>query len=280
MDIRYTEDNKKVTLLSEIAGGNYLVKEVFVKEDGTEYLDGKEFVVKELFLEHGAVSWKDRAIRDLENEYSNLRRELEYKIREQKREYITELNAVRNRSNWLKSVAREPHCETIKNVINTLYKFLSGESMWVVMEDWGGYKLYPFFPSEYNKLLDGYCPTDQAYNINWDTNMNILSLFGDYKGGLSWNIHQYQTDGRGKVVHFFDTKEEALQYIQDGIDGLDKYSDSVIKNIKEFNLKPCPVLLKNYIEKLHKGKLEKREGLMKDVMKLDEEIEELTNNRL
>ena len=277
MDIRYTKDNRKVALLSEIAGGNYLVKEVFVKEDGTEYLDGKEFIVNELFIEHGALSWRDSAIRTIESEYSSLRRDLEYKIREQKREYITQLNAVKNKAAWLKNVAREPHCDTIKNIIHTLYKFLSGETMWVVREEWGDYKIEPFLLSEYNGLLDENCPIDQSYNRDWGRKMKILSLFGNYEGGLSWEIHQEQNNGCGWSIRFFDTKEEAIRYIQESIDSLDRYNDSVIKNIKEFGLKPNPVLLRDYIDKLHKEKSQKRDGLLKAVNKLDAEMGELKN---
>ncbi len=84
MEIKYTTDGKKVSVIGKLNNTETIVQEIFVTANGAEIPSGENFVVKSLH-DQPVESWKEKQLRDLEARYCREKNELETRIKTQKR---------------------------------------------------------------------------------------------------------------------------------------------------------------------------------------------------
>lgn len=213
MNVKYTNDGKKVIVIGQLNNTDTIVQEIFVTKDGAEIPSGENFVTKSL---HDApvVSWKEKELKELNERFDRERKELNSKIEQLKRKQretgeIFGMNA-----------------QIIKNInpamFDTVADFLSGEYKFAVCVDWGGVQIYPI--NDFVLSMNGY-----------DIEIKLLSIFGKTNGNFGWRINSYRDDsGSWKEFKPCKTMAEAIQTAADLISQkesyIEKYIDFLVEN--------------------------------------------------
>lgn len=207
MDIKYTNDGKKVLVVGKLNNQETIVQEIFVSGE-QEIPSGENFVVKSLH-DAPAVSWKEKQLKILEERYDR-----DYKVWDAK---INDMN-FRLRQQYdkqklkLKSLV-EFEKNAVPEQLQTLFDFLNGEIRYVFIES----TFEPLISSvDDNKMFmmntfDGKYPED----------LKLISVFGRSGGDLSYRINNY-SDGSGSwtTIHPAKTYDEALEKAQFCLDKL------------------------------------------------------------
>lgn len=232
--IKYTTDGRKVIVIGDLNQTEKIVQEIFVTKDGDEIPSGERFVVKSL-LDAPAKSWKEQELIKLEARFEKERKEWENRIKKIQDEKELVYKSLSVRVKWLKQVAKQPHPEALKKVVETLALFLSNSDMWVFYADYSTWYLEKYDQEGFSRIHDN---VDRDYHIARLDNMKLVSLFGRTDGDFQFNISQY-SDGSGssKDVEYFKSKEDALIYIQKRFDAIGSYNDNHLKIAEKFSLK-------------------------------------------
>lgn len=266
-NIKYTTDGRKVVVIGDLNQTEKIVQEIFVTEDGAEIPSGERFVVKSL-LDAPAKSWKEKNLEELENRYSKDKDYWENRIDKLIEEKTLIFKSLSHRVKWLKQVAKQPHPEQLKKVIETLALFLSNEDMWVFYADYSNWYLEKYDQEGVSRIHDS---VDRNYYKTRLEDMRLVSLFGKSNGCFQFRINKY-SDGSGSSndVEYFKSKEDALIYIQNRFNSIKSYDDYHLDIAKKFNLTLDA-------EKLSILKSKQRESILRDIENTRKNLEDYEN---
>ena len=270
-NIKYTTDGKKVVVIGNLNQTEKIVQEIFVTKDGAEIPSGERFVVKSL-LDEPAKSWKEKNLIELESSYEKESEEWERKLRLLKQEKRFTYDALSARVKWLKQVAREPHPEKLKRVVETLAMFLSDAEKWILWCNFSSWNLQKFNEDGSNNLID---KVDSYRRGRFDS-MRLISLYGKSNGDFEYGINDY-FDGSGsdKEVMFFKSKQDAIDFMQSEIDKLDAYTKTHIDASQKYGLKLNDAILLKQKKKQAKGIKEDIENMEKNLARRKAELSEI-----
>lgn len=186
---KYTQDGKKVVVLGKLNSEEYIVQEIFISE-GQEIPGGENFIAKGL-LDAPAESWKDKNLREKEQNYERRMKELDREF-ERKAKILadtTKKSSLAASALFAFASGTEHEAE-----IGTLKAFLSGEITHVFIDD---YK-----PEIVEWNSDFPFVTESYYGERKVESMRLVSLFGNSAGKLDYTINKWG-DGSGSDTRFF-----------------------------------------------------------------------------
>jgi hypothetical protein len=196
---KFLKDGRKVAVISDMDGGQFLVQEVFVeKATGIEAAGGKKFIASELF-DVPVETWHDKQIRVAEERYEARKERIE-------RDDKALSDRLKNESELVKAkiaAMKEFSSNAAKEQLETLEAFLAGEIKFLAYPD----KWKPEIITFDNKIVQ---KCDGKFEA-----LRLVSLFGRSNGDLSFGINHYR-DGSGgwETAVPFKDYESALQYMQ------------------------------------------------------------------
>ena len=265
---KFTTDGKKVVVIGDLNQTEKIVQEIFVTNDGDEIPQGERFVVKNL-LDEPAKSWKEKELERLENQYEKDKNAWDLKIKNLNQEKRNAYDSLSARVKWLKNVAKQPIEDDLKKVINQISYFLSDTEKWVFVRNYSDWHLEKFNEEGVNSLIDR---LEGRYGVRQFDSMRLLSLFGNSNGSLTFRINDY-CDGSGsnKDVEFFKSKDDALVFIQNEFDKIEKYNYTHLEIANKFSLNLDTKKLRVYNE-------ERRSKLKKEIEEAEERLNSLNTN--
>lgn len=272
-NIKYTTDGRKVVIIGDLNQTEKIVQEIFVTEDGAEIPSGERFVVKSL-LDTPAKSWKEKNISDLEARYDRVKEHWEKRIKDINKEKELVYKSLSLRVKWLKQVAKQPHPESLKKVIETLTMFLSNTDMWVFYADYSKWHLEKYDQEGFSRIHDY---VDYDYSTPKLEYMKLVSLFGKTNGDFEFRINKYY-DGSGSYnkVEYFKSKEDALIYMQNRFDNIDAYKEHHLDIAKKFDLKVNDSKLAAFKDIKRQSILKNIENKSKELSDYQEQLNQLT----
>lgn len=268
MDIKYTNDGKKVVVISNLNSQETIVQEIFVSEKGEEIPYGEKFTVKNLFDEP-MVSWKEKHLKEIEERYEKTFHQKEKELADLVRKYSDKsslISSIVKSFTSLEKNMKESDFETLVNCI-------SGKITHVVIKNYNGYEIYEF----QNKI--------GKYD-RYDNNIKLISLYGNSNGYLNYHLHQY-SDGSGgnkDEIYPFTSYELAFDFIKNNIlseieiSGVDKY---IFDNCVKYNIEIPKEKLFEYYNKVIDSKqdmINKNRILLEDSLKEIEIVKNKLNN--
>ncbi|MFA6951417.1 MAG: hypothetical protein WCQ70_12100 [Lentimicrobiaceae bacterium] len=211
MNIKFTSDGRKVTVVGKLNAQETIVQEIFITQDGAEIPSGENFVVKSLH-DTPVKSWKEVEIEKVEQQYQKGVVQRRQEIANLERRHYTLTGQVHQKIEYLCDLIRnfsEEHCKTLEAFINDKIKYIV----------------------EYDEIRE-FEPYD-----NFDGKIKLISLMGSSKGNLEFRLHSY-SDGSGgsHTLMPFETMEEAKAYLQKKIDDTEGYYDKIVQSAKKYGL--------------------------------------------
>lgn len=207
MDIKFTNDGKKVLIVGKLNSQETIVQEIFVSA-GQEIPSGENFVVKSLH-DAPAESWKEKNLRELEARYESDRKKLQSQIDDQERRLSLERDKAKLQTSALLQFVKnsdESQLETLKNFMSgqITHLFVSGYSPEII--SW----------KDSNKVYD----QDSFYHHARLEGIKLVSLMGKSDGDLSYRLHEYRdgSGGCGKTIYPTTSYEAALVMAQAQLD--------------------------------------------------------------
>ena len=202
---------------------------------------------------------------ELEENYEKEKEAWNRKIENIQNEKALVYKSLEHRVKWLRQVAKQPHPEALKKVVERLAMFLSNTDMWVFYKNYSDWHLVKYDQEGINRLHDR---IDGCYGNPKIEGMRLVSIYGNSKGCFDFKISSYG-DGSGNDASllYFKSKEDALKHIQNDFNALDKYDSRHINIAKKLNLKIDEVKLKAYNDSI-------RDGIVKYIKEYKSKIEE------
>lgn len=272
VDYKFTKDGKKVGVLEYVNENDVIVQEVFVNENNEEFLGGPRFVVKELYDYFPAVSWEQRELKRIQDNFRKDKEAIEKDILEKTKEIKKLQKSLEAHVKWMRNVAKQPFEEEIKKIINRLCDFYECKDMWAGYLEYTRPYVFPFKMDEVNKALDRF---DYIYHdIPKFDGMRLVSLYGKTEGSFEFRIDHYGggsnlTIDKEQKYRFFSSKEEAIQFVQDWVDEKEKYTSYVFDLAKEYGIKLNADKVREYYSSSIKSKKDD----------IDKKNDELTKSR-
>lgn len=262
MNIKYTSDGKKVSVLGKLNAQESIVQEIFVTQDGAEIPSGENFVVKSLH-DTPAVSWQEKELKKLENLYKT-------ESNEWKRRINSLLDSVNKEYSILEALLNNAR-STIKSwdhdCFNRLELFLTGKIKYLVLVEYCNYKIFEF--------------SEAISDI--DNNIRLITLFGRSDGSLDWKINHYR-DGSGNDTTIIPATslEEAKALLEviiaKKIDEKNTANDAMVEAKKLYGLS---VPSEDQISQLNLKTIEQKnkiiEKLKSDILTVESEIEAISS---
>lgn len=253
--IKFTKDGKKVLIIDELNTHEWLVQEIYVQTNGNEIPQGRKFIVDELFNEP-LLTWQEKHINDIIGRYEKEKKEWESRIEQMRKKQTSLYNALLPHINWLRDFAEFSKSESFKDAISLLCDFLSGNIHYIFFYNYTDCHLEEFTEETLS-------PRDKYF----DKEMRLISLFGNSKGCINYKINTY-SDGSGfnEKVEFFRNKEDALNFMQNYINGFERYNGDIISMANKYGLHLDETKLKSYQDK-------QKEAIRKEIERLEKEIQ-------
>ncbi len=220
-NIKYTNDGKKVLVLGKLNAEQSIVQEIFVSE-GQEIPSGENFVVKSLH-DKPVESWKEKRLRELEQNYESERKRLEGEI-DRMRQC---LSAAKEKAKIQADAILRFVKGSDESQIETLKRFMAGEITHV------------YITGHSPEIVDWTDSTKQYDVDSWSgrikhEGLKLISILGKSDGDLSYRLHQYR-DGSGNWQEIYpacsyqdalamaqkDCDELCAKYLADEYRGLD-----------------------------------------------------------
>jgi hypothetical protein len=225
MELKYTNDGKKVAVIGKLNAQESIVQEIFVINE-QEIPSGENFVAKSLH-DSPAISWKEKEEKRIETSVNQLKKDYEKAENDHRRLMLDLRNKSSAIKDHIKYITSLLSAEIDPAVLNTLETFLSGEIKYIV---WEGYQL------KIQSFFDAIQQSDTYHGDSRYESLRLLSLFGKDDGTFSWKINNYR-DGSGSWhdVSGYQTLDEAKErlkevLIQKGI------NDASIEIAKKYNI--------------------------------------------
>jgi hypothetical protein len=240
MNIKYTNDGRKVRVVGNLNNKEIIVQEIFVDKTGAEIPSGENFVVKSL---HDApmISWQEKDSKLKEQKYKKDKDFYEQKTQDLKRQ-------VKKTAALIKSSVGMERFFSIEK-LKTLDLFLAGAFTHFLITQWNDLEIV-----EFGKETEHY-----------DTgNIKLLTLFGRSDGDLNWRLCEY-SDGSGSSYNAEPclSYNDALEKAQAKIDVIVKEkgaSDSLIR----FSVKHRLHISKKAISECVAKQIDQQKILIKD----------------
>jgi len=208
MEHKYLSDGRKVVLCDQVNSTEWIVREIFVTDEGEEIASGKQFIADNLH---------DRPVKTYKQSEAERH---DKKIREHKKEIARLVNEIRDLKNkraatsdvtrWLSeinSTLNSSHFET-------LIKLLEGKIKWVV-------QVSPYY-CEWQlpvSLEDALASIDTFGSRSRYQGLKLLSLFGRSGTNLQYRVNMY-SDGSGSysTIELFETYDQAVMFLLDDLE--------------------------------------------------------------
>jgi hypothetical protein len=191
VNIKYLKDGNKVAVIANTSD-QYIVRNIFIDDKDNEIIDGKEYIVKEVFDNPVIVeSWRSRDVKYQENKNKS-------KLEELEREYKN-------------LCAQSEHVQSILNNMVNINSPKLKKNMQMVI-DFISLKFKFYLKESYNgfEIL-----TLKDMKCDYDKKINLLKVVGSSKGELSFEGSKYSDDSGGSYSLWpFKTKEECLKQIK------------------------------------------------------------------
>jgi len=199
MEIKYTNDGKKVVVIGNLNSQEKIVQEVFIV-NGNEVPSGENFVVKSLH-DSPAKSWKETRLEEIEQRYEKEYKENEFKLENLRKTFNATCGVISEkiRSNRMLEKNMKPED------LNILIDFITGNIKYLLIDTYGSLEIV-----EFDKSI-----IQHDYYGHFEA-IKLLSVLGRSDGNLEYRLHQY-SDGSGgsHIVTPFKDRESALQALKD-----------------------------------------------------------------
>jgi hypothetical protein len=165
---KYLPSGMEVEVIAQTDRG-FVVAPVFEREDGEPFVDTNDLRIVPEVVDSPLDYRQHQQIKDLEDRISSLRTELlglETEVSDAKKEKADLLQIV-SQNKALRHIA----------------DFLEGKITHYAVFDWNGPEIITFKDA-------------QCEGSGWDKSTKLLTLFGNSKGDLQWNLNRYK-DGSG-----------------------------------------------------------------------------------
>ena len=100
-NVKYTTDGKKVKVIGQLNSKQIIVREIYVDGD-TEIPTGEDFIVTTL-LDKPIPTWKEKHLKEINEEYENKKKEYERKQEILKKEYSDLLDKLSEKNKFIKN---------------------------------------------------------------------------------------------------------------------------------------------------------------------------------
>jgi hypothetical protein len=265
MEVKYTTDGKKVSVVGKLNNTETIVQEIFVTANGAEIPSGENFVVKSLH-DQPVESWKEKQLRELEARYYREKNEWEEKITKQKRILENSVAKAALKADSLLDFVDNSNESQLK----TLKLMLSGKINYFFIDDTWNPRISTWDDEMY---------TSDGYDDGKVRNLKLLVVAGASKGYLNYGVSLY-SDGSGSKsrIYPFETREEALAYAQKVFDDIcEGYLNDENGTIIYYWLKK-PIkglVVPDKVWEKYKQSLEEEKN--KRIKNLEEKIEKIRN---
>lgn len=252
-EYKYTKDDKKVVVIGKLNNSEYIVQEIFVS-NGQEMPGGENFVASGL-LDEPAKSWKQIEAEKWETKYMRLKASLE---RMQSQERFA--------SAFTNAVAQKLASYSDVDAVDQLFAFLNNEIEYVVDGSTICTMQETITSKEYGRF----------------DNLKLLTLFGDKRCGLQWQLNMYSdgSGGWGRKVYPARSLDGAKQYLEMKIKAKKEVNKSDIDAQEKYGLKYPS---KGQLRKYHQSLIRHKKELVKDIevkfLQAKKELGELQSSR-
>lgn len=268
--IKYTTDGDKVLVVDYVNDKQAIVRKILVTGAGSEVADEQKFVVERTKLCDSPVeTWKEKRLRESEQNYKERIDGLERECKEAKKRLKEATTKARLRANELFAFAKNANEEKLR----TLKMFLAGEITHVFVAS-------PFTPQIVNADDDKMFMIDSSFSGRREFEaLKLISLFGKSNGDIGYWLHQY-SDGSGcgytEIVPC-SSYEEALELAQGMVDGL---AMEYVENDRHFDINSWKKIdgivipeaaQKKAYEKAEVNRQQKIEKLRQELRELEEQ---------
>lgn len=193
-EIKYTDDNKKVIVVGKLNAQDTIVQEIFIS-NGNEIPSGENFVVRSLH-NSPVESWKDKDLREREERYAKRKDEISSHLELLEKQYRTSCNKLGAFISYNVKLEKVISNDSFATFVN----FVTGKIKYIVIGN------YDFEIVEYDK-----------FNIQYERDLKLITLFGCTDGGLQYRIDTY-SDGSGgsnQKLYPFTDYDLALQKLKE-----------------------------------------------------------------
>lgn len=246
-NIKYTTSGDKVIVVGKLNNQETIVQKIYIS-NGNEIPAGENFVVKSL-LDHPAVSWKEKQIKELEDRYEKAQKQ--YKTLQDSL-YLA-------KEKLSKKIQDTQGLEKLFSVdkLKPLFDFLAGDIKYIVIENWDRYDI---------KTLEEMCYMDE----NRFKAFRLISLFGNSEGDLLWRVGQYYDNSGSSTQCFpFSNKEDAIEFVKKSIKEKIKNAtgnkDYLIKDAMRHGVEIDNSILDEYLKRLNDGAINYENERIKDI---------------
>lgn len=198
MEIKYTNDGRKVVVMGDLNSQEKIVQEILISGD-SEIPSGENFVVKTLY-DNPVISWREKTLKDFEDKYNKRMGELV----KMEKDLVVKSGIIRARLSFLEKFNQ--NFSEIK--FQRLIDFISGDINYVVYD--GGCSNLGIF--DFNKICD--------IESREFCGIKLLSAYGTSDGDITYRMNRWG-DGSGynSDIYTFKTKEDAIHCLSDIING-------------------------------------------------------------
>lgn len=257
MEIKFTTDGKKVVVIGNLNSQEKIVQEVFIV-NGVEIPSGENFVVKSLH-DAPAISWKEKALKDLEENYNSLSKKYKTDIDSLIKKLRNESSVLNHQINSLCSLKKKSVKEDFKRIID----FISGKIEYVVKDNYDGVEIVPF-----NKAIE------QREDYDY-SKIKLCTVYGRSDGDIQFNINTYSDGSGGNVrIYPFNSYDDAYKFACDLL--ITKFNDypciSVIENASKLGFELEKTKVEEYYKKYN-------EDIDKRINEFQEKINNLVKSK-
>jgi len=253
-NIKYTTDGRKVLVMGSLNAKEMIIQEIFVQKDGTEIPSGENSIIAKVFLlDEPTISWKEKAIRDLDERYKKDSVEYPKMIEKLKKEYEDSTRVMREKLKFVGKALEKVNPE----VFNTLIDYITGEISWVILYNYNTTSLIHI--DELSQLYEG--------------KLRLISLFGETNGDLNYHIGSYSDySGGSKRISVYRDYESGVLELTKIFEEMESYNESTITEAIKHKIKL------DY-SKFHAFKDKKIESLDRDIKYRQEELKKKTEEK-
>lgn len=213
MEIKYTSDGKKVVVIGNLNSQEKIVQEIFVVNN-QEVPSGENFVVKSLH-DAPAISWKEKNIKEIEDNYEFKKKKYTDELDRLKRDYDVRSKELKHKIEYAGAALKNVSPESFQTFVDVL----TGNIKWIVVT---GYT---------PELL----PWDQFHTM-YEDKFRLLSIYGRDNGSFTYARGHY-SDYSGGSTNFmpFNNYEDAFELFKQEVlkRGI---NDATIALAKKYNI--------------------------------------------
>lgn len=234
-NIKYTTDGRKVAFMGKLNTKEMIIQEIFVQKDGTEIPSGENSIIdKKFLLDEPVISWKQKALNDLNSTYEKDRKEYLEKIDKLKKDYDDSTRQMRLKFDFIGKALKKAD----KSVFDTLVDYITGDIKWVIIHNYGSYKLIPF----------------DELNQEYDKKLRLISLFGETNGDLSYHVGSYSDySGSSNKILVYKYYDSAVLELKEIIENLESYNQDNIDEAEKHKIKLDPTKVLEFMNKKFKS---------------------------